>query len=470
MALAWLDNVSLSTWVLGTFCVIQLTVWIWLWMREGEPKDLRILATLALVGGIVFVSLVNPSHVAADSIPGDMDSPVQIEELKRFVPNPDHIRAFPGTVNQAKTLKLALQLLYAVSLCGIMHAIVKKQPALIEPICWLVLVHGAVVGLVALYFKNAGSELLLGRFETTNPRFYGPFRYNNYWAAWNILTTSAAVGLLFSSIRNRGYLKLVLCLIGIAVLLLCALNSASRSAILVSSLLILYAAVEGLIWIVFRFGWLGPKLNLVKLGIYGAITGFLLFATIAVAITSTWENWATREFAEKQSGRFKDTIGQMIALREGHLPDLRPAMARDAVKMAIAKPIWGWGLGSYAYAFPLFAGPEFMEDRFHRQTNNYGKLIRPRHAHNDWVQYWAELGTVGFLALLWSIFLFLRPTLQQVSWIETFPYTRPLLAGVSTLAIMALWDFPLYNLSVLSLLAIILALIASCPSANQNPE
>ena len=74
-------------------------------------------------------------------------------------------------------------------------------------------------------------------------------------------------------------------------------------------------------------------------------------------------------------------------VEEGKL-ESRFYISRDPWKMFADKPVWGWGLGSYAFIIndpDKYLGPE-----------HEGKY---EHAHNDWLQYMAETGTAGFLLL-----------------------------------------------------------------------
>ena len=56
--------------------------------------------------------------------------------------------------------------------------------------------------------------------------------------------------------------------------------------------------------------------------------------------------------------------------------------------MFLDKPIWGWGLGTYRFVIN-------DSDRYLGNEHEYAFV----HAHNDWLQYMAEVGMVGFILL-----------------------------------------------------------------------
>lgn len=460
LAAAWLDAVAIPVWIPALLCLVHLLIWLGFRTRSAPFFSLRSpTPALFIVAGIILVSLINPSHRYAQTL---HDQGPDKESVKQFTPRAEHLVAFPGTVDEEKTTKKALHLFYAISLCAALFSLCKGHRRQAYLLCWIILLNGALVGLVAIYFKLNGNGLVLGRIEPVNPRFYGPFRYHNFWASWNFLTLGLGVSLLFQALHDRRIGASLLAGAASLILMLTTFESPSRSAFLLLALFLCYLALETMLYSLRKLGMVkadrvsGRKMLFLTMGLPAAV-GLLTL----LLIVTTWHHWATPEFAEKQSGRMKETILQLSTLREGRLPDLRPATARDCLKMAIAKPVWGWGLGSFEYAFPLFAGPEFMDNRFQRQTKNFGRLIHPRHAHNDWAQYWAELGTVGFAALLWAIFQFLRPALTSLCILRPFSPARSLIAGVAITGILALWDFPLNNLANLALLAVVLALSVS---------
>jgi O-antigen ligase len=94
-----------------------------------------------------------------------------------------------------------------------------------------------------------------------------------------------------------------------------------------------------------------------------------------------------------------------------------------SIDMIRAHPWIGWGLGTYVPVYPRFA--------------RYDDGTYVNHAHNDWLEWWAE-GGVFFAALMLVVFVWtLRPAWRTV-WG----------AGVIFVCINALVDYPFARLAV----------------------
>lgn len=123
-------------------------------------------------------------------------------------------------------------------------------------------------------------------------------------------------------------------------------------------------------------------------------------------------------------------------------------LARQAtMDLYEANPVTGWGAGSFRHVFPLV------------QKNYPNIYIVPRstnlqfawdHAHNDYAQALAELGTVGFsfcsFIFVWFISKIIRlRILKQPSYLLCF-------IGILLPLTHAWVDFPLYNCAILTTL------------------
>lgn len=83
----------------------------------------------------------------------------------------------------------------------------------------------------------------------------------------------------------------------------------------------------------------------------------------------------------------------------------RSFLNKDSLHMAAAKPILGWGLGNFPVAYPQFRS--FYTDFFVNA------------AHNDYLQLLAETGGVGFLTMLWFLWLLYRNAFRKLTnWPE----------------------------------------------------
>ena len=87
-------------------------------------------------------------------------------------------------------------------------------------------------------------------------------------------------------------------------------------------------------------------------------------------------------------------------LQEPNPYSLRAELVRSSIEMVRARPIAGFGLGTWADAYPAYA--HFDDGRFVNQ------------AHNDWVQWAAEGGIPFFLILLGIAVWTVRPALRSL--------------------------------------------------------
>jgi len=77
----------------------------------------------------------------------------------------------------------------------------------------------------------------------------------------------------------------------------------------------------------------------------------------------------------------------------GRLGDLRPGvrldLTKDSIRMFSARPVWGWGLGTFPTVYPSYRS--FYTNLFVNE------------AHNDYAQLFMETGLLGFALMLWFL-------------------------------------------------------------------
>jgi O-antigen ligase len=142
-------------------------------------------------------------------------------------------------------------------------------------------------------------------------------------------------------------------------------------------------------------------------------------------------------------------LPQQVAARFSEEDPTRLAIWRDTLHLIGAYPLFGCGLGAYEPGIIQFktAGPGADLDQ----------------AHNDYLQYLAELGLVGFFIGLWPIAMVLRrlwnawarPTDPHSGWL-----TLACAGSMLAIGLHSLVDFNLYVLPNMMVFAWVLGIAA----------
>jgi O-antigen ligase len=112
--------------------------------------------------------------------------------------------------------------------------------------------------------------------------------------------------------------------------------------------------------------------------------------------------------------------------------DVRMQIDRDIMRMFSARPLLGWGLGTFADVYP-----QFRSFYTNSQVNE---------AHNDYLQTLTETGIMGFVIGMWLIVTALRRALRKTSnWSSDVNGILALAAllGISGILVHSLVDFNL---------------------------
>jgi O-antigen ligase len=110
----------------------------------------------------------------------------------------------------------------------------------------------------------------------------------------------------------------------------------------------------------------------------------------------------------------------------------RLIIVKDGLKMIVARPLLGWGLGTFPVVYPSFRS--FYTNYFVNE------------AHNDYLQAVVETGLVGFFLLCGFIALFYRTSLRNIEHWRTDIRSGVCLAsivGVTGILVHSLSDFNL---------------------------
>ena len=309
---------------------------------------------------------------------------------------------------------------------------------------WGVGLSSACLGIVAIlnYYENK-HLFYLGKTETVIRMMdkpagadpWGPFIYVNQGAAYLLLATALCLGLAWHYWKRHADGRvgasptIFLVIIG----LFCAastLATRSRAGIILSAMLFAWIAV------LYIAEW---RRNAV-----GAMTAsaLLMVGLVGGTVMVLYKGLPKAEIrTEAMSLSGKDFEYRMEA-------------AKETFRMAMDKPVWGWGAGCFRYGFR--DGYQSQNKVLSSDTATRGfNVQRWSHAHNDYAQRLAEFGIVGVIPFLAGMaWLAWRVARAQV-------YGRGImLGGVALVFLHASLDFVTYNPAVLSLLLLVpLALI-----------
>jgi O-antigen ligase len=132
----------------------------------------------------------------------------------------------------------------------------------------------------------------------------------------------------------------------------------------------------------------------------------------------------------------------------------RIRIVKDSLRMMAARPVLGWGLGTFPVVYPSFRS-------FY--TNFFVNA-----AHNDYVQITVETGVLGFALVCCFIVMFYRVALQRVANWRTDLISATTLAaivGVTGILVHSLSDF---NLQIPANAALFFALTAVATGHPSN--
>jgi O-antigen ligase len=110
----------------------------------------------------------------------------------------------------------------------------------------------------------------------------------------------------------------------------------------------------------------------------------------------------------------------------------RLTIERDCLRMFLAKPALGWGLGTFRELYPRF--------------RSFYTNLSVDQAHNDYLQLLVETGACGFALLVWSLVIVLRASVRKLqSWPADINADLALAALLGILGIMvhSFFDFNL---------------------------
>lgn len=290
--------------------------------------------------------------------------------------------------------------------------------------------NGLALAVFGTFQKLMQAEgLWFGLVRSPNPFFFATFVYHNHWGPFTLLNVAAGVGLLFHAWRRGGHrdfwhTPVLMGAVGLLLLAAAVPLSGSRSSSVLVAALLLGALVHVLVRLIRRRREHHESVALPVAGI-----------TLAATLAAVGIFFVARDVIET---RARDTVRQIGEIRNEVELNSRLRLYSDTWRMASARPVFGWGLESYATVFMIYnSAPTPLRG---------GWKPYYAEAHNDWLQSLAEVGFVG-TALIGLLVLL---PLARVPWrrIESL-IPRYLLAGCGLLLLYAWVEFPFANPSVM---------------------
>lgn len=387
-----------------------------LWhQRNGARVRWLALLPAALWALFVVVECLNPSHVRAPD--------------GSWVPRAEWIAWLPSTPDRARTLASALPWLTALLQGGVLVAVALPRRA-VRGLWGGLALNGFGLAAAGAAFHFTGAEEMLGQFAVPEPTyFFATFFYKNHWAAWGALSAIAAGTVALGAwgrgiggdiaARGQAWFFGAITLLTLSTLPLPGSRAGLLLAVFLGAALLIRAARDA----------------------QRAGNGKGLMVGAALALAACGASF----YAERAREDLARTQAQIARHAAGGMLDLRFELTRDTARMAAARPVFGWGVGSYEIVFPVFQGG-YLRDGQGRPAARF------EFAHNDWLQVAAEGGVIGALLLLGPAFL-----LWRGSWRAANRVGRWALAGAAVLALYAWIDFPFHNPAVLLLWTVLVA-------------
>jgi O-antigen ligase len=135
--------------------------------------------------------------------------------------------------------------------------------------------------------------------------------------------------------------------------------------------------------------------------------------------------------------------------------DIRSEINRDGFRMFLARPILGWGLGSFPIVYPQFR--TFYTNFFVNQ------------AHNDYLQLLIETGLLGFATMVWFVVTIYRRAVGKIgNWTGEVngAMTLACMLGMSGILVHSAVDFNLQIPANAALFYVMCTMAASEPFAK----
>ena len=221
---------------------------------------------------------------------------------------------------------------------------------------------------------------------------------------------------------------------------------AGVAAAVMTGTIFLSGSRGGMLAILVEFAVLGLFLARQKRGIRIAI-GVGAFAVVLVSLL-TW--LGGKELTQRVSSISVEARSEISG-------GMRLSIDRDTFHMFRDKPVLGWGLGTFPVVYPQFR--TFYTNFFVNQ------------AHNDYLQLLAEMGILGFAAMVWFLIVLYRNALRKIgNWTSELSgaVTLACTLGLTGILVHSLFDFNLQIPANASLFYVFCTLAAAPPLMQRS--
>jgi glycosyltransferase involved in cell wall biosynthesis len=275
--------------------------------------------------------------------------------------------------------------------------------------------------------KLEGSTgIYFGAVKSPQSNFFSSFVYDNHWGAFTILMLGACTGLILRYIHGRhgeGFFRgpAFTGLVSAALIAISIPLSGSRACTLLLGILALVAVVQGT-----------PRISraLSHSGITpaGTIAGMAIAAIFTIA--GFW--FVAGDVIQARASKTKEQVAAMW--EQGGIGS-RGVLYHDTWRMARARLLFGWGMGSFPTVFSLYNTQESKIDRI---------PVVYHDAHSDWIQSVAEVGIAGTAFVGLAVLL----PAMAVRRLRVTPVPYFLITGTLLIAAYAWIEFPFGNIAV----------------------
>lgn len=383
--------------------------------RGQTLRPLRWLWPLAGFVGLVLASTFNPSY--RELLAG---------ERVVFTPG-ESAPSWPSTARPDLSLR-ALWFFAATYLAAFNLLVLVPRRRMLRTLFIILAGNALLLAVLGTIQKLLGSDgLFFGAVPSPQEKFFASFLYHNHWGAFVILMSAVAVGLAFHFARRAAGRNLLhsptFAVLAVVVFLAVSIPlSASRSSTLLISVLTIGAFLH---WLVRSIRTTAGNRRL--LGAKLLLGVIALFTLVAFAFEIGRPVIAARA---------ANTYQQIADVCADSRLNSRVALYRDTWNMALEKPAFGSGMGSYPTVFYTRNTQRYTSDGFERHFHD---------AHSDWLQSFSEVGLAG-TALLGLCAIV--PFVGSRRFLRRSPLAAYPLVGCALVVVYAALEFPFGNRAV----------------------